>query len=86
MYMWDIFTLTSYFLFILNSDLIRCPEFYLVTLRHQRISLNDIWKGKEWKSSKSETTINMEGVNIDNGWRGVPIKHVKACLEQTLRL
>lgn len=48
--------------------------------RHQRISLNGIWKGKEWKSSKSETTINMERVNIDNGWRGVPVKHVKACL------
>ena len=37
-------------------------------------------KGKEWKSTESEITINIERVNIDNGWRGVSLKHAKTCL------
>ena len=46
MYMWDIFTLTNYFLFILNSDLIRCPAFYLVTLDTKGLALMTSGKAK----------------------------------------
>ena len=46
MYMWDILTLTSYLLFILNSDLIRCPAFYLVTLDTKELALMASGKAK----------------------------------------
>ena len=44
--MWDTFTLTNYFLFILNSDLIRCPAFYLVTLDTKGLALMTSGKAK----------------------------------------
>lgn len=46
MYIWDIFILRSYLLFFRNSDLIRCPVFYLTTLGPKILAFMESGKTK----------------------------------------
>lgn len=64
MSIWDILTNT---LFVIYLKFSLNEVYYILSglSRPKSISFHRIWKGKEWKLTKSEITINMDRVNRD---------------------